>query len=125
MELQNLLQKEWKRNVRPRPSYKASSKAWVNLLDRPIISLLRWAGVGFLLILIGSAAATELLDFVETGFTLGTAAAATAATYFFTFLGGGGGKTTSCSSSLLLLLLLLLTSFFLDFFLFKDPDSTA
>ena len=127
MELQNLLQKEWKKNVRPRPFYKASSKAWVNLLDKPIISLLRWAGVGFLLILIGSAAATELLDFLETGFMLGTAAAAAAAaaaTDFFTFLDGGGGAATSCSSSLLLLLLLL-TFFFLDFFLFKDPDSTA
>ena len=123
MELQNLLQKEWKKNVRPRPFYKASSKAWVSLLDKPIISLLRWAGVGFLLILIGSAAATELLDFLEAGFMLGTAAAAAAD--FFIFLDGGGGAATSRSSSLLLLLLLLLTSFFLDFFLFKDPDSTA
>ena len=130
MELQNLLQKEWRRNVRPRPFYKASSRAWVNLLDKPIISLLRWAGVGFLLILTGSAVATELLDFLETGFMLGTAAAAAAAaaaTDFFNFLDGGGGAATSCSSSLLLLLLLLLllTFFFLDFFLFKDPDSTA
>ena len=118
MELQNLLQKEWKKNVRPRPFYKASSKAWVSLLDKPIISLLRWAGVGFLLILIGSAAATELLDFLETGFMLGTAAAA-AATDFFTFLDGGGGAATSCSSSLLLLLLL--TSFFWIFFCSKTP----
>ena len=96
-------------------------------MDKPIISLLRWAGVGFLLILTGSAVATELLDFLETGFMLGTAAAAAAAaaTDFFIFLDGGGGATTSCSSSLLLLLLLLLTFFFLDFFLFKDPDSTA
>ena len=96
-------------------------------MDKPIISLLRWAGVGFLLILTGSAVATELLDFLETGFMLGTAAAAAAAaaaTDFFIFLDGGGGAATSCSSSLLLLLLLL-TSFFLDFFLFKDPDSTA
>ena len=124
MELQNLLQKEWKKNVRPRPFYKASSKAWVNLLDKPIISLLRWAGVGFLLILIGSAVATELLDFLETGFMLGTAAAAAAAaTDFFTFLDGGGGAATSCSSSLLLLLLLLLllTSFFWIFFCSKTP----
>lgn len=113
---------EWRRNVRPRPFYKASSRAWVNLLDKPIINLLRWAGVGFLLILTGSAGATEILDFLETGFMLGTAAAA--ATDFFNFLDGGGGAATSCSSSLLLLLLLL-TSFFLDFFLFKDPDSTA
>ena len=96
-------------------------------MDKPIISLLRWAGVGFLLILTGSAGATELLDFLETGFMLGTAAAAAAAaaTDFFIFLDGGGGATTSCSSSLLLLLLLLLTFFFLDFFLLKDPDSTA
>ena len=95
-------------------------------MDKPIINLLRWAGVGFLLILTGSAVATELLDFLETGFMLGTAAAAAAAaaTDFFNFLDGGGGAATSCSSSLLLLLLLL-TSFFLDFFLFKDPDSTA
>ena len=88
MELQNLLQTEWRRNVRPRPFYKASSRAWVNLLDKPIISLLRWAGVGFLLILTGSAGATELLDFLETGFMLGTAAAAAAAAadlFFFGF----------------------------------------
>ena len=90
-------------------------------MDKPIISLLRWAGVGFLLILIGSAAATELLDFLETGFMLGTAAAAAAAaaTDFFTFLDGGGGAAISCSSSLLLLLLL--TSFFWIFFCSKTP----
>ena len=113
---------ELRRNVRPRPFYKASSRAWVNLLDKPIISLLRWAGVGFLLILTGSAVATELLDFLETGFMLGTAAAAAAAaaTDFFNFLDGGGGAATSCSSSLLLLLLLL-TSFFFGFFFVQRP----